>query len=64
MTNQRLLSRAEVAVWLGVPAKSLATWAHIGRGPRYALVGKHARYDPADVRAWLEGQRIDPEARR
>jgi len=33
---------------------ALAHLAHLGRGPRYVLVGGKAWYDPADIRAWLE----------
>jgi hypothetical protein len=61
--TERLLSRVEVAAWLDTPPKTLAAWAYAGRGPRYALVGKHARYDPGDVRVWLEARKRDPEAR-
>ena len=33
---------------------TLAHLAHVGRGPRYVLVGGTAWYDPTDIRAWLE----------
>jgi hypothetical protein len=33
---------------------ALAHLAHMGRGPRYVVVGGRAWYDPQDVRAWLE----------
>jgi excisionase family DNA binding protein len=62
--TERLLTRGEVAEFLGVPVKTVAAWAYTGRGPAFVRIGKHSRYDPADVRAWIERQRIDPEARR
>lgn len=51
---QKMLTRAEVAELLGVPAATVAEWAVRGTGPRYYKVGKHARYDEGDVLAWLE----------
>lgn len=62
--TDRLLSRAEVAAWLGLPPKTLAAWAYAGRGPAFVRVGKHARYAPEDVRDWLARLRVDPEAGR
>jgi hypothetical protein len=35
----------------------LAHLAHVGRGPRYVIVGGKAWYDPADIRAWLEARK-------
>lgn len=50
---RRLLSRAEVSVWLGVPESTLRQWAYRGLGPRFHKVGKHARYEVEAVREWL-----------
>ncbi len=52
----RLATRAEVAKYLGVPPATLTAWAYRNKGPRYRLVGRHARYDWADVRRWLDAQ--------
>ena len=38
-------------------SSALAHLAHVGRGPRYVIVGGKAWYDPADVRAWLEARK-------
>lgn len=53
---QRLASREEVAEFLGVPTATLRQWAHRGKGPRYTLVGRHARYRWSDVEKWLTEQ--------
>ena len=53
---RRLLSIDEVAELLGVPAGTLYRWRYVGTGPRGIKVGKHVRYRPADVEAWLEEQ--------
>jgi excisionase family DNA binding protein len=47
---------AEVAAYLRVPVETLYTWRKRKYGPPAARVGRHLRYDPADVRAWVEGQ--------
>jgi excisionase family DNA binding protein len=46
----------EVAAYLRVPVETLYTWRKRHYGPPAARVGRHLRYDPADVRAWLRGQ--------
>jgi excisionase family DNA binding protein len=43
----------ELATFLGVPVATLYQWRHRRIGPRACRVGRHLRYDPADVRAWL-----------
>ncbi|MEU2251165.1 helix-turn-helix domain-containing protein [Streptomyces sp. NPDC019224] len=50
----RLLSPAELASYLGVPVKTVYRWNHMGTGPKPCPVGKHVRYRPADVEAWLD----------
>jgi excisionase family DNA binding protein len=44
---------AEVAAYLRVPVETLYTWRKRHVGPPAARVGRHLRYDPAVVRAWL-----------
>lgn len=51
-----LASRKEVAEFLGVPLQTLAVWATKGKGPKYRRIGRAARYDWADVHAWVEQQ--------
>ncbi|MBF6393327.1 helix-turn-helix domain-containing protein [Nocardia farcinica] len=56
-TEDYWLTRKEVADRLKVPTKTLAQWAFKGTGPRYAKIGRFARYRLADVEAW-ENQQI------
>jgi excisionase family DNA binding protein len=58
--DERLRSRREASEFLGVPERTLATWAYEGRGPRYVRVGKLARYSLDDLLAWLEGNAREP----
>jgi hypothetical protein len=48
--------------WLNLPSpRTLDNWAWRGVGPRYIKVGRHRRYDPAEVQRWLDGQTIGGE---
>ncbi|MDG6102355.1 helix-turn-helix domain-containing protein [Dactylosporangium aurantiacum] len=46
----------EVAAYLRVPVETLYTWRKRHYGPPAAKIGRHLRYDPADVRAWFRQQ--------
>lgn len=50
------LSTQEVAQRLKIPAKTLASWASTGRGPRYARMGRYRRYRQSDLLAWEQEQ--------
>jgi hypothetical protein len=39
-----------------IPVKTLAQWRYRGIGPKYRKVGRHVRYDWADIHAWLARQ--------
>jgi hypothetical protein len=55
--NERpLASRGEVAEFLGIPPATLAQWAHRSIGPKYMVLGVHARYRWSDVEDWLRTQ--------
>jgi len=54
-----LLSVEDLAARLGVPIGTVYAWNHKGTGPRRVRVGKHIRYTPADVDAWIEAQYAD-----
>ena len=51
---ERLWSARDVAEFLGVPIGTLYQWRHLGTGPKAYRVGRHLRYDPGEVRRWLE----------
>ncbi|MEV5568689.1 helix-turn-helix domain-containing protein [Spirillospora sp. NPDC052269] len=52
----RLWSVEEVAHFLHVPLQTVYGWRQKNKGPRGRRIGKHIRYRPADVLAWLEEQ--------
>lgn len=37
---------------------TLKSWRASGQGPAFLRVGRHVRYRPSDVEAWLERQRV------
>lgn len=47
----------EVAEYLGVPVKTLYKWRLEKHGPPSLRVGKHLRYVPDDVVAWVEDRK-------
>ena len=53
-----LWSVDDVASYLAVPVQTLYRWRKYRTGPKAARVGKHLRYNPADVRAWVRS-RVD-----
>lgn len=55
------LTTDETAELLHVTPGTLAAWRSCKKkGPRYAKVGRSVWYDPKDIDAWIESQKIDP----
>lgn len=52
----RLWTVEDASAFLGVPVGTLYQWRTRRQGPRAFRVGRHLRYDPAEIRQWLEGQ--------
>ena len=49
-----LITTVELAAFLSLPVKTLRQWRYLGVGPRALKVGRHLRYQPAEVRRWLD----------
>ncbi len=69
MTQDVWLTRREVSARVKVPVATLNQWGPQGKGPKYALFGRHARYRLSDVIAWENAQlalfeKPDPQERR
>lgn len=58
------LTPPEVEKFTGRKLQTLANERHQGRGLPYYKVGSSVRYKLADVIAFMERHRVDPEARR
>ena len=54
--GDELWSIEDVARYLRIPVGTLYQWRHRRKGPRASKVGRHLRYDPAEVRAWFADQ--------
>ena len=50
---------AETSAFLRIPVATLYQWRRRGYGPPAIRIGRHLRYDPAAVRAWLAAQIAD-----
>ncbi|MFF8448146.1 helix-turn-helix domain-containing protein [Streptomyces leeuwenhoekii] len=50
----RYLTPVDVAALLGVPVETVYQWRRKRLGPRGFRVGWHLRYDPVEVRAWVD----------
>jgi excisionase family DNA binding protein len=50
----KLLTVQEAAEHLGVPVQTMYAWRASGKGPAAVKVGRHLRYRPESLAAWLE----------
>ncbi|ARX82995.1 DNA-binding protein [Streptomyces alboflavus] len=50
---ERYLTPVDLADLLGIPVETVYQWRRKRTGPRGFRVGRHLRYDPEDVRAWI-----------
>jgi len=55
-TDEPIWTVQEVSAFLRIPVGTLYQWRHRRTGPRASKVGRHLRYDPTEVRAWLQRQ--------
>jgi predicted DNA-binding transcriptional regulator AlpA len=53
--GDRLWTPDDTSAFLGIPVGTLYQWRTRSQGPRAYRVGRHLRYDPTDVRQWLDG---------
>lgn len=52
-TCDRLWTLQDVSEFLGVPVGTLYQWRVRGECPPAFKIGRHVRFDPDQVRAWL-----------
>lgn len=51
----KLWTVQELADFLDVPVRTIYAWRSQGYGPKGKKVGRHVRFDPADVESWFDG---------
>jgi hypothetical protein len=54
--DEKTWTPQDVSEFLRVPIDTLYRWRYLGVGPNAYRVGKHLRYLPDEVRAWLAEQ--------
>jgi len=54
------ISRNELARELGITADTLGRWAAQRKGPAYVKAGRKIFYRRDVVRAWLQGEEVQP----
>ncbi|GGU55819.1 helix-turn-helix protein [Streptomyces cavourensis] len=52
----RYLTPEDLASLLSIPIETVYHWRKRRTGPPGFRIGRHIRYDPATVRAWIEHQ--------
>lgn len=57
---ERLLDEKAAAEILCTTAKNLQTWRCRGRGPKFCKIGSSVRYDPADLREFIDRNKKEP----
>jgi excisionase family DNA binding protein len=50
----RLWGVKDVAAYLDIPVQTIYQWRTKGYGPPGVRMGKHVRFDPDEVRAWVK----------
>jgi excisionase family DNA binding protein len=59
MTQDKLMTPAETAEYLGIPVETLTQWRCKKRESLpYLKIGRHVRYKPEDVREWCNTKRV------
>lgn len=59
----KLLTTADVAQTLSIPASTLRYWRKVGVGPAWVKLEGTIRYDAVDVEAYVEQCRRQPSVR-
>ena len=57
------INEIEAAKVLDMAIQTLRNWRSQRKGPPYIKLGRAVRYDPADIKKYLEGHKINPERR-
>lgn len=58
----RYLTPEDIAEMFDVPIETVYQWRRKRTGPPGFRIGKHVRYDPADVRAYVAQRKNDDQA--
>jgi excisionase family DNA binding protein len=56
--HEGLMDYRAASKFLGVPVGTLYSWVHLRRIPHLRITGKMVRFDPEELRRWLEARRV------
>jgi len=59
LTDERLMTRAEVQTYFGLTQRFLEVSAVRGNGPPMVKIGRSVRYRVADLRDWIAARRVN-----
>lgn len=54
----RLLSVEELGELLQVPVATIYQWRYRGEGPEAIRIGRYLRFDPTDVKKWIDDRKM------
>jgi excisionase family DNA binding protein len=55
------LTPEQASAYLQIPTETLRRWRGLGTGPKFAKVGRHVRYRPAELDRWLQQREREAE---
>lgn len=58
------INEKDAADYLGLCVQTLRNWRGLGRGPKYAKIGRCVRYQLSDLKAYAKARTTDPEIGR
>ena len=58
VTDDQLLTAAELSALIKVKEETLERWRMRGQGPPYIKLGKLVRYARADIAEWVQAGRV------
>ena len=53
-TDERLWTVEQLARFLALPVATIYAWRYRGEGPPALRIGRHVRFRPEDIEAWLQ----------
>jgi len=57
MSERPLMNERAAAAQLGLAVRTVQKMRHQGRGPKFLKLGRVIRYEPSELRAWIDASR-------
>lgn len=59
--QKEYINEKDAARFLGLCVQTLRNWRGLGKGPKYAKIGRCVRYQLSDLKAYAEARTTNPE---